>query len=81
VTETDPFRPVTVEPRWLAWNGGAVRGLARDSAERRAFHRLPALAAALEQAGCRDAAVLGHRRRAGEHPPACWVLGLLTGTR
>src|SRR5262249_2543129 len=44
-----------------------------------AFDRLPALADALEGAGCANADILGHCRRPGEHVQGCWVLDLLRG--
>src|SRR5919201_90559 len=44
----NPFRPVAVDPAWLAANDGAVRQLAESIYEERAFDRLPILADALE---------------------------------
>src|SRR5262249_2263575 len=46
----NPFRPVRVEPGWLAWNRGTVPALARAIYEEGAFDRLPVLADALEDA-------------------------------
>jgi hypothetical protein len=70
----NPFRPLLIEPRWLAWSGGTVRHLADEMYEARAFDHLPVLGDALEEAGCIDEAVLGHCRQPGAHVPGCWVL-------
>jgi hypothetical protein len=43
------------------------------------FADMPILADALEEAGCADAAILGHCRGGGEHVRGCWVVDLLTG--
>src|SRR5262249_42106004 len=40
----NPFRPVRIEPGWLAWDNGAVRRLAQAIYDDRAFDRLPILA-------------------------------------
>jgi hypothetical protein len=77
----NPFRPVAVDPRWLAWNEAAVRHLARAIYDERAFDRLPVLADALEDAGCADAAVLSHCRGPGPHARGCWVVDLLLDKR
>jgi hypothetical protein len=53
--------------------------LAQEIYDRRAFDRLAALADALEEAGCRDPAILDHCRLPGEHVRGCWVIDLLTG--
>ena len=74
-----PFRPVTVEPAWLAWNAGTVVKLAQTIYGNRAFDRMPILADALEDAGCHDADILGHCRQPGSHVRGCWVVDLLTG--
>ncbi len=66
-------------PAWLSWNGGAVEGLARSIESEQAFERLPLLADALEDAGCTDAALLGHCRGPGPHARGCWALDLLLG--
>ena len=75
----NPFRPVAVEPAWLAWGGGTVRQLAQAIYDERAFERLPVLADALEEAGCTNADVLGHCRQPAEHVRGCWVVDLLLG--
>jgi hypothetical protein len=41
--------------------------------------RLLILADALEEAGCSDAAILGHLRGPGPHVRGCWVLDLILG--
>ncbi len=71
-----PFRPPTPDPSWLT---PTVVGLARAIYEDRAFHNLPVLADALEEAGCSDAGVLEHCRGGGEHTRGCFVIDMLTG--
>jgi hypothetical protein len=75
----NPFRPVAVEPGWLAWNDGTVVKLAQGIYEERAFDRSPILADALEEAGCTDADLLGHLRSPGPHVRGCWALDLVLG--
>jgi len=53
--------------------------LATSIYEQRAFHRLPLLADALEDAGCTDAELLGHLRGPGPHVRGCWALDLVLG--
>ena len=72
----NPFRPVAIDP---AWKMPAVVQLARSLYEERRFEDMPVLADALEEAGCQDAAVLGHCRGPGPHIRGCWVLDLLMG--
>ena len=74
-----PSRPVAVAPDWLQWNHGTVPAVARHVYEDRAFHDLPILADALEDAGCTDSDILGHCRGAGPHVRGCWVVDLLLG--
>ena len=73
----NPFRPVALEPGWLAWQRGTVRKLAQAIYEDRAFDRLPVLADALEEAGCDDADVLTHCRGPGPHARGCRVVDFL----
>jgi hypothetical protein len=75
----DPFLPTPFDPSWLAWDGGAIRNLARGIYEERAFDRLPILGDALEEAGCDSGDILGHCRQPGEHARGCWLLDLLLG--
>ena len=75
-----PFRKLpAVDPAWLAWNNGTVPKLAQVIYEERRFADLPILADALEEAGCSDAGILDHFRRAGEHVRGCWALDLILG--
>jgi hypothetical protein len=73
------FCPVRVEPSWLTWDSGAVRGLAQALQDERAFDRLPILADALEEAGCSDAELLSHLRGPGPHTRSCWLVDRLFG--
>jgi hypothetical protein len=68
-----------IDPGWLRWNGGAVRALAASIYHDRAFDHLPILADALEDAGCADAALLGHCRGAGPHLRGCWAIDAILG--
>jgi hypothetical protein len=63
------------------WQEGIIPSLAQRIYDDRAFDRLPILADALEEAGCTDAAVLGHLRSPGPHVCGCWPLDLLLGKR
>jgi hypothetical protein len=47
----NPFRPLVIDPSWLAWNNGTVPRLACTIYEDRA-HLMPELADTLERAGC-----------------------------
>jgi hypothetical protein len=73
----DPFHPVAARRDWLEWSDNAVSALARVIYEERAFGHMPALGDALEQASCKNPAVLAHCRGPGEHARGCWVLDLL----
>jgi hypothetical protein len=73
------FRPVTVDPSWLEWNGGTVLHLAQSIYEARRFGDLPILADALEDSGCSDLDILGHLRSPGPHVRGCWVVDLVLG--
>jgi hypothetical protein len=71
----NPFRPVAVEP---AWRTADVMLLARGIYAEKAFDRMPILADALGEAGCANAAVLGHcRDNRLVHLRGCWVLDLI----
>jgi hypothetical protein len=73
----NPFRPVTIDPSWLGWNGGAIQHLAQAIYDDRSFDRMPILADALEDAGCENSEVLDHCRGPGPHVRGCWVVDLL----
>jgi hypothetical protein len=74
-----PFRPVAIDPVWLSWNSGTVPAIARSVYDERAFHDMPILADALEDAGCDNQDILAHCRSGGEHVRGCWVVDLLLG--
>jgi hypothetical protein len=74
-----PFHPVAIDAAVLQWGGGTVPAIARRIYEERAFHDLPILADALEDAGCQDQDILGHCRSGGEHVRGCWVVDALLG--
>jgi hypothetical protein len=82
----NPFRPVALDPAWLAWNSGTIPKLAQALYEDRELpsghldhHRLAVLADALEDAGCTDLDLLAHCRGEGPHVRGCWVVDLLLG--
>jgi len=75
----NPFRPVALNPAWLAWQGGKIAKLAQAIYDERASDRLPVLCGALEEAGCADADILSHCRQPSEHVRGCWVVDLLVG--
>jgi hypothetical protein len=71
----DPFRASsTVDPAWLT---PRVVELAGSIYDRRSFDRMPALADALKEAGCRNADMLEHCRSGPQHVRGCWVLDAL----
>lgn len=80
-----PFRPVAIDPPWLAWNDGIVRRLAAAIYDERMLpqgtldrSRLAVLADALEEAGCDNQDILGHcRQQDAVHVRGCWVIDLL----
>jgi hypothetical protein len=76
---SNPFRPITIDPAWLAWNDGTVQKIAQAIYDERAFDRMPILADALEEAGCPNQDILTHCRSGGEHVRGCWVVDLLLG--
>jgi hypothetical protein len=82
----NPFRPPPLDRRLREWNGGVITGLAEEAYEARELPggtldaaRLAVLADALEDAGCADAALLGHLRGPGPHVRGCWAVDLLLG--
>jgi hypothetical protein len=75
----NPFRPVAVEPHWLAWNDATVPKLAQQVYDGRRWQDFPVLADALEDAGCDNPEVLAHCRSGSDHVRGCWVLDLLLG--
>jgi hypothetical protein len=64
---------------WQSWNEGAIVRLAQEMYEAADFRRMPALADALQKAGCDDVGVLHHCRKSPLHVRGCWVLDLLLG--
>jgi hypothetical protein len=80
-----PFRPIRIDPAWLAWNNGAVRKMAEAIYEQRKqpsghldHARLGVLADALEEAGCADGDMLSHLRQPeAVHVRGCWVIDLV----
>jgi hypothetical protein len=85
----DPFRSgwltwnsamvpaAAIDPDWLTWNHATVPAIARHIYDDRAFHDLPILADALEDAGCTNADLLDHCRGPGPHVRGCWAVDLL----
>jgi hypothetical protein len=75
----NPLQQIASRERWLPRDDGAIRELARAIEGERAFARLPALADRLEEAGCADAALLGHLREPALHVQGCWALDAVLG--
>jgi hypothetical protein len=75
----NPFRPIAVSPSWLDGNAATVRKIAQGIYDDRAFHWLPVLADALEEADCTDSTMLAHCRGPAEHVRGCWAIDLLLG--
>jgi hypothetical protein len=73
-----PFRSVAFALP-VAGDNRTVRRLAQSIYDERAFHEMPILGDALEDAGCADAGILAHCRAAGDHVRGCWVIDLLLG--
>jgi hypothetical protein len=80
----NPFRPMSVDPTWLTWRGGAVPRLAQAAYDERELPsglldngRLTVLADALEDAGCSDPEILGHLRGTEPHVRGCWPVDAL----
>ena len=72
----NPFKPVAFNPEWRT--GEAAR-LASEMYAARDFSNMPALADALQRAGCNSEAVLAHCRSGGPHFRGCWVLDGVLG--
>jgi hypothetical protein len=75
----NPFCPTALDPVWLTRQDGTVLKLAQSIYNDRAFERLPILADALEDGGCKDANILDHCRQPGNHTRGCWILDLVLG--
>lgn len=69
-----PFRTTSFDP---AWRTPSVMELARRAYEQCSFDLLPALGAALSDAGCTDPEILRHCGSEKPHVRGCWVLDLL----
>jgi hypothetical protein len=72
----NPFRPVVIPPTWRT---PAVLDLARLIYDEKKFESMPVLGMALSDAGCTDAAVLGHCVAETPHVRGCHVLDLILG--
>jgi hypothetical protein len=75
----NPFEPLPAfDPQWRSSNNGAVLGIAQQIYEERDGGRLMGvLADALEESGCREAAILDHCRNSFVHVRGCWLLDLI----
>jgi hypothetical protein len=74
----NPFRPVTIDPAWLAWSDGAALAIAREIDDAQRLDELPYLADALTDAGCTEEPLLRHLREGG-HVRGCWALDAILG--
>jgi hypothetical protein len=68
---------VSLDPAWLAWQGGTIRYLAHSIGEEKAFECLGILGDALEDAGCTDPVILAHCRTAGKDIAWSWLVDLI----
>jgi hypothetical protein len=66
----NPFRPLAIDPSLLT---PQIVGLATTIYNDRAFDLMPALGAALSDAGCLDTSILEHCANEGPHCRGCWV--------
>jgi hypothetical protein len=77
---SNPFRPQpAIDREWLELSGQEAVGLARVIRDAGAFHRLPELADALEDAGFTDAHLIHHFREAEVHARGCRALEIVAG--
>jgi hypothetical protein len=80
----NPFRPPQID-RIVLREGSTVVRLAQSAEDNLlpggtlAEDHLAVLADALEDAGCTDAAILGHLRGPGPHVRGCWALDAILG--
>jgi hypothetical protein len=82
----NPFKPVALDPSWLACPGGTILKLAQACYDDRLLpsghldrERLAVLADVLEEGGCTDAELLSHLRSPGPHARGCHALDLVLG--
>ncbi len=75
----DLSTPFSFEPAWLSTEGRHPANLARKMTNEGQYDNFPALAEALERAGCCNRAVLDHCRKPGLHVRGCWVVDALLG--
>ena len=74
----NPFRPIPVLDSTICnANDSAVLNMAREIYTNHTFHDLPFLCDALEDAGCKDKAILAHCRDDKLHARGCFVLDLI----
>lgn len=74
-----PFREWTTRSAWFRADHGVVRQLLNTIVADQDFALLGVLADALEDAGCREQAILEHCRQTKAHFRGCWVVDLLQG--
>jgi hypothetical protein len=74
--ESKIINPVTLDPSWLT---SSVVALATGIYEEKAFHQMPILADALQDAGCDNEDILTHCREPAEHVRGCFVVDQVLG--
>jgi hypothetical protein len=79
----NPFRPITLDPRWRT---PTVTSLAQAAYDERRLPlgdidaaRLAVLPDAVEEADCAASELLAHLRSPGLHGRGCWALDLILG--
>jgi len=74
----NPFHPLpTLDPVLLRWDNELIHRWADAIYAEDRFEDLPLLGDALEEAGCRDDAILDHCRQSSPHVRGCWVVDLI----
>jgi hypothetical protein len=81
-----PFRTPEIGPAWRSWKNGEVVRLASRFYDAKTFtwtesrwDIMEQIADLLEQAGCKDEALLTHCKTTNRHSKGCWVIDLLLG--
>jgi hypothetical protein len=68
-------KALALDPAWLTYRDGVVRGLAEKMHETGDYFAMPILADALQEAGCENELILWHcRSPAGAHAHGSWLV-------
>ncbi|MDB5290042.1 MAG: hypothetical protein JWL69_1283 [Phycisphaerales bacterium] len=72
----NPFRSARLDVLWLT---PTIVTLVNSIYAEHSFHRMPALADALEAKGCMNTDILAHCKGEGPHVRGCWVVDMILG--